>query len=224
MKSTNEEGLIRDACDLRHINQLGRVEDSLRSPVHGLEIQSATVIRHKPGKRCLIKYSGIDAEGLQFKFLGKMRFKGLDRYSPAIQRELFMNGFDGAEGFSVPQVYGELPSLNMWLQEFMHNAFTLSVESRKFIAAQKRVALTLSRLHRSSIAPAKLYTLDDELALLGVRFQTLKQSHPQLTKLVDSLQAKVSKIAAALRPSTHQTIIHRDFYFEQILISKAKSP
>lgn len=223
MKAPNENDLIRAACDLHYVAEVFRDSAALDPALQGFQIRSATMVRHKKGKRCLIKYSGIDDSGVKLEFLGKIRFKGRDLRTPALQRELRSAGFDGVQGFSVPQVYGELPALNMWLQEFVGNGIQVSMNSNDFIASQERVASSLARLHRTPISTTKRHTIDDELALLESRFQLLRHSRPELGHLLDELQTSTLKIARTLEASSLLTTIHRDFYFDQVLVSQSQT-
>ena len=50
--------------------------------------------------------------------LGKIRAKGLDRKTPALMADLARNGFaaDSVDGVSIPEVMGDIPEFQMWLQ------------------------------------------------------------------------------------------------------------
>lgn len=223
MMVLDEVSLIEVACDTRHVSALLKNGEALTPTIRGAKVRTARVIRHKHGKRCLIKYQGMDSSGKEIQFLGKIRFKGLDRKSAAIQQKLAALHRLGAEHASaqtvdVPNVYGELPSLNMWLQEFVHGD-ALPVNSANFIAAQPRVAQALARLHQTHVPNLGQHTIDHELALLQKRFQQLKQKRPELSPLVGQLEVKVANIGDELRPGTLQTTIHRDFYFDQVLLT-----
>ncbi len=221
MTSLEEANLTRNACDVSTLTNLLQNASTVEPAIQSVEVQTATIIRYKPGKRCLIKYGGVDARGNAFAMLGKIRFKGLDRASPKTQRLLRDQGLDGREGCCVPCVYGELPALNMWLQEFVENTATLSIESESFVSDQTSVALALAKLHRVSIYSARQYMVDDELRLLLNRFHQMKIDFPELRCLVEDLKTFVQKLAQEIvrHPSDHTTI-HRDFYFDQVLISK----
>ncbi|MCC6511481.1 MAG: phosphotransferase [Pirellulaceae bacterium] len=222
MLVANETELISDACDLAYVNDMLVNEAALEPVVRGLQVQSACVLRHKVGKRCLIRYTGTDARGADLVLLGKIRFKGLDHVSAAVQRELYAAGFNGSDGLSVPRVYGELPLLRMWIQEFVADAVPMTVSSSEFVSAQHRVACAVARLHQTSMGLARHHTVGDELALLQNRFDQLRRSRPELVGLIDSLQDTASRIAEELSRRTLYSTIHRDFYFDQVLYSDSQ--
>ena len=80
-----EAELINACCNPPDVCDALRTGRRLDDRFHACRVQSAQVVRYKPGKRCLIKYVGRDAAGTQFAFLGKVRFKGLDRRTPVPQ-------------------------------------------------------------------------------------------------------------------------------------------
>lgn len=228
MRVTDEASLLDAACDTLQVTALLRDGRNVDPKVRGLKVRSANVMRYKPGKRCLIKYHGVDSNGSVVDFLGKIRFKGLDEKSAAIQQTLTSllknNGsVHSTEPVAVPRVYGVLPSLNMWLQEFVSQAVPLDFGSRDFISAQSSVAYALARLHQTPVANLNQYTVDDELAMLRKRLSQLKQTHPELNALVDRLMKKAAAVCDELRFPSLQTAIHRDFYFEQVLLSHERT-
>ncbi|MEZ6136404.1 MAG: aminoglycoside phosphotransferase family protein [Pirellulaceae bacterium] len=227
MSVLDEASLLEVACDTQHMSALLCNGQSLQPNIRGARIHHASVLRHKQGKRCLIKYLATDTSGSAIEFLGKIRFKGLDRKSAAIQQRLAALHRDGAEQcrhapVAVPRVYGTLPSLNMWLQEFVCPATPLTVDSDNFIAAQPSVAQALAQLHQTRLLELAHHTIDEELTFLRTRFQRLRQTHPELDSHINRLEEKVDAVANELRSSSLLTTIHRDFYFDQVLLTETQ--
>lgn len=223
MSNLEETTLIEYACDTQRINDLLLESDTLDPLVRGLTAQTAEVVRHKPGRRCLIKYSCIDTSGTPMELLGKVRFKGLDRRSAEIQRTLAAryaasDGRSSVQSVVVPRVYGTLPWLKMWLQEFVPRSTPLSVDSANFLAIQPNIAEAIARLHQTQLIELEHHTVDKELSSLQRRFLNLRQTHPELNTLVDRLETKVHTVVNELGASQVQSVIHRDFYFDQILL------
>lgn len=219
MKSLNEIDVIRDACDLTYIAELFRKSAALDPALYRFEVQAAELLRHKAGKRCLIKYSGLDANGSPLEYVGKIRFKGLDEKTPKLHSELREAGFDGTQGYCVPRIFGMVPALNMWLQEYITSEKPVAVGSSDFVNMQVQIAEALARLHRTAISSKKHHLLEDELALLDDRFKQLEQSHPELSPAMDRLQREIRTISAQFNRNGLMTTIHRDFYFDQVLVS-----
>lgn len=219
MKAFTEIDFVHSACDLSYVAELFRRSASLDPALHGFDVQSAIVFRHKVGKRCLIKYSGLDARGAPLECLGKIRFKALDEKTPKLQGELRVSGFDGTQGYTVPRVLGIVPALNMWLQEYIYCEKPLSIGSPDFIGMQIPIAEALARLHQSTISSQKCHLLEDELTLLDSRFKQLAQSHSELTPAIDRLQTEIRRISRQFNWNGLITTIHRDFYFDQVLVS-----
>ncbi|MCA9125720.1 MAG: phosphotransferase [Planctomycetales bacterium] len=213
------EDLIRDACDLTNVNSLLQKSNSVDTVLRGLRIRSANVIRYKSGRRCLIKYSGENHHGTVLEFLGKIRFKGLDLKSASLQQNLRFAGFDGTQDCSVPRVLGTLPSLNMWLQHYVSDSKPLTVTSVDFIARQVQVAHCLARLHQTKIECSRCHTADDELRLLQSRLYDLSELRADLGRCIEALQNLTREIADRLSVQRNESTIHRDFYFDQVLVS-----
>src|SRR3712207_9378755 len=73
------------------------------------------VIRHKPGRRCLIEYDieieNADAPSQVITLIGKVRAKGTDINSYQLQQSLWNAGFstNSEDGISVPEPIGVIP-------------------------------------------------------------------------------------------------------------------
>lgn len=223
MKLLDEIDFIRAACDLPYIAELFRQSASLDPALQRIDLHAAVVLRHKAGKRCLIKYSGLDAHGAPLECLGKIRFKGLDEKTPKLHCELREAGFDGTKGYSVPRVLGMVPALNMWLQEYICHEKPLSIGSTDFVNMQVAIAEALARLHRTTISCRKCHRLEDELSHLDVRFEHLEQSFPELSPAINRLQTDIRRISRQFKWNSWITTIHRDFYFDQVLVSPGQT-
>src|SRR4051812_2044564 len=92
----------------RHLTQAGYANAT---------VEAARLIRHKPGRRFLVEYDVVQADG-RFTLIGKSRAKGLDRHSYELQTALSAGifGLESTDYISVPPTAGLVPAWNMWLQ------------------------------------------------------------------------------------------------------------
>jgi aminoglycoside phosphotransferase (APT) family kinase protein len=169
-------------------------------------VESARLVRHKPGRRCLIEYDLSDGSTL----IGKMRARGADTRCFAIQQELWGNGFgrDAADGIMVPEPVAIIPQLALWLQR--------KVDGAPLSIAPERAAAAIAKLHRSGIKPAKLHMLGDELRILRERLAALSKRHPRWRNRLNQLEVGAEELAAQavlVRPRS----IHRDFYHDHLI-------
>jgi aminoglycoside phosphotransferase (APT) family kinase protein len=169
-------------------------------------VESARLVRHKPGRRCLIEYDLSDGRTL----IGKMRARGADTRCFAIQQELRGNGFgrDVTDGIMVPEPIAIVPDLSLWLQR--------KVRGLPLNITPKRAAEAIAKLHRSGVKPAKRHTLADELRILHERLAALAQRQPQWRNRLKRLEEGAAELAAQADPA-HPRSIHRDFYHDHLI-------
>ena len=85
-------------------------------------LTSARIVRHKPGRRCLIEYvlRSLPEDGHEnlLVLLGKLRAAKFDTNGFRVQKALWANGFGQAcaDDIRVPEPVGAVPDLHMWLQ------------------------------------------------------------------------------------------------------------
>src|SRR5437899_3305379 len=85
-----------------------------------IELLSIRVLRHKPGRRCLIEYE-LSAPELLAKsvtVLGKVRAKGLDKKCFDLMKTLWQGKFgpQSEDAIRIPQPIGVIQPFQMWLQ------------------------------------------------------------------------------------------------------------
>jgi aminoglycoside phosphotransferase (APT) family kinase protein len=175
-----------------------------------LEIKDLSLKRHKEGRRALVYYE-VENHGVN-RMLGKLRYKGLDRHSFQVQQRLFQN-FEQNPDLSVPKPLGLVPELNMWLQSYCSGEISLSLES------MPRVAQGLYALHQIRLEITRRYTLKDEMQALEQRLHEVAKLQPAWSMTLERIWQKCLSLAAHLDVPLEQTI-HRDFYFDQILLGE----
>ncbi|MCC5609061.1 hypothetical protein LC612_20300 [Nostoc sp. CHAB 5834] len=61
--------------------------------IENAQLQKIQVIRHKPGRHCLIEYELLNNHGQTITLIGKIRAKGTDFNSYELQKSLWQRGF-----------------------------------------------------------------------------------------------------------------------------------
>ncbi|NUM45477.1 MAG: aminoglycoside phosphotransferase family protein [Anaerolineales bacterium] len=188
----------------------------------GAVLNRVRLLRHKPGRRALVEYE-LSMDGLSgaetLTLLGKIRAKGLDRKTPALMGELARNGFaaDSADGVSIPEVMGEIPELQMWLQRKVPGVpLTNWLAGADGFNIARRVAEAAHKIHRANVPATRRHTVDDELRILQERLELLMRQRPEWRARLESVLARCRIQCDPLR--TRPTCgVHRDFYPAQIL-------
>ncbi len=186
-----------------------------------LELRSIRVLRHKPGRRCLIEYVCVSAKSSrEVIILGKIHAKRRHNRSHRLQHSLWESGFDyeSTDGVSVARPVGIVPECRMWLQERVPGTVcwdALAGPRGETIAA--RIADAAHKLHQAKIVTERVHTIDDELQILEEKLPQVVRLMPRLKSRIDALLEACRELAASI-PSTKPTGIHRDFYPDQILV------
>jgi hypothetical protein len=164
------------------------------------------LVRHKPGRRCLIEYHLTDGSTL----IGKMRARGADSRCFAIQQELWGSGFgrDAADRIMVAEPVAIAPDLALCLQR--------KVDGIPLNIAPERAAAAIAKLHRSGVKPAKRHLLADELRILRERLAALALRQPQWRNRLKRLEEDAAELADQAEP-VHPRSIHRDFYHDHLI-------
>ena len=187
-------------------------------------LTSAQIIRHKPQRRLLVEYGYVntDLDCQSVKVIGKARLaKNMDAQTPSLQEALLEYDWGDSE-LRVPRVFGRLPTLSMWLQEFveadriypgLRSTALVDEESR-----HARVGRAIADFHRSSIRINRVHTVSDELGKLNRLFSDVGEARPELTQSLLQIESYCQRLAERL-PDLNVLPIHRDFYFDQVLVS-----
>ncbi|MCH9058561.1 MAG: aminoglycoside phosphotransferase family protein, partial [Planctomycetes bacterium] len=150
-----------------------------------IALRSIRVVRHKPGRRCLIEYF-VDVESksksrTSFTILGKTRAKRLKRFVHRLHRDLRLAGFDddSQDGVSVPEPPGMPPDWNMWLQRKVPGEPATELMAQPDgVALARRIARAIHKLHVAGAPTRRRHTIDDELRILRRRLEDVAEQHP----------------------------------------------
>lgn len=182
--------------------------------------RDARLVRHKPGRRCLVRYAFADGNGGEIVVYGKASGKRLDERSFRTQHILWQHGFDtgSGDGISVAEPLGLVPEFRMWLQRKASGRGAgdfLSPQGDP--ASMHRVAAALAKLHRADLPVERQWTIEDEMTMLRGRLLDTARMHPALADGISEVLRRCEQAAERLEEST-DTGVHRDFYFDQVLV------
>jgi len=193
-----------------------------------VRLQAIRVIRHKPGKRCVIEYDvKVEREGLRSKLItliGKVRAKRYGNEGYRLLESVWNSGFqaDSPDGISVPEPIGVLPKLQVWLQRKVPGrlASDLLAEGGG-LAVARRIAKAIHKLHRANVPTERTHTMADELRILHAHLPLVSEAKRQLGKRIDRVLAACDRLGADL-PPPKACGIHRDFYPAQVMVDGAR--
>lgn len=140
------------------LNVQQQFSQTISQNISKINLCAIRVIRHKPGRRCLIEYDleieNPDASSQVITLIGKVHAKGTDINSYQLQQSLWNAGFsdDSEDGISVPEPIGMVPAFQMWLQRKVPGAIALALAVGGRSVASKRGALSAQRCCETQIA------------------------------------------------------------------------
>jgi aminoglycoside phosphotransferase (APT) family kinase protein len=180
---------------------------------HRPRIAEIRVLRHRPSRRCLLRYGFADGT---LAVIGKLTCKGVHKRSLAVQARLF------AAGFAVPEPLGAVSKLGLWLQrEVAGRPLAVMLGDPAATRAAAHAGELLATLHRQPCVDTAAWTIADELLVLNERLAALGRARPDLAARVHRL-LEACQCAARLLPKPRVCGIHRDFYPEQVLVAPGR--
>lgn len=181
------------------------------------------VMRHKPGRRCVIQYlvdvCGSSGAPRQMMLIGKCRTRGVDTSTHRLVTDLWTGPFgpEAADDVFVPEPVCVLPAVHMTVQRQVPGVPLWSLlAGSNGIPIARRAAEAIAKLHRVSIAPRRRHSADDELSMLRQRLAAVADAHPVWRERIEGIVEGCARIAARLDPPL-TCGIHRDFYPDQLL-------
>ena len=192
------------------------------------QLRAIRVIRHKPGKRCLIEYDleiENPAASQGFTLIGKARAKGTDIKSCHVQQALWSTGFaaNSDDSVSVPEPMGVIPAFQMWLQRKVSGVIATQLLPKPGgNGLAKRIAEAAYKLHQAGIPPRRpSHRMTCELQILYERLPLVLQRYPQWANRLEQILNACSRLAAATPEPTLRGI-HRDFYPDQVIVDHSR--
>lgn len=198
-----------------------RLAEALGTAPEALGRLDIRLLRHKPGRRALIRYAvATPPDGVPPVLLGKLRAKGLDRRTPALHAALRAAGLDGRppHGVGVPASLGAVEAPALWLQEALPGrVLTDLLHPGEGVAEAARTGRALARLHDAPVAPARDWTMADEIAVLDRALDEAGTRLPRHRRTIAAI-AEGARAAARGLGEGAQVGLHRDFHPDQVLI------
>ncbi len=182
------------------------------------DLVDVELVRHKPGRRAVIRY--VFACPVERCVYAKIRARGPDRRTHRLHGDLRQAGLEHSSGsiVEVPAALGIVPSLNMTLQAGGRGRpVGEAIEGPDAAAVMAGVASSLHRLHAAPVEPSRSHDMADELGILDQRLADAAHIAQQLAGRIAAVLEACKELAGSLSPSP-QCGIHRDFYFDQILV------
>ncbi|MFV1980631.1 MAG: phosphotransferase, partial [Rhodothermia bacterium] len=181
------------------------------------------LVRHKPGRRCLIRYDLHKASEPErpLTVLGKIRGKGLDRTTFELTEALYRDGFgpDAPDHIRVPKPLACIPELNMWVQEHVESeTLTTSLLRNPTPEIGERAAEALAKLQRLGPRVDRRHDMADELSILKMRLREVRFKRPELDESLKYLKRACERLAETATEGPY-TLVHRDFYPDQLLFA-----
>ena len=178
----------------------------------GFRLDNAVVVRHKPGRRALVRY---DTD--QGQLLAKLR-SGHRAGTPfGLMRRFRAAGFTAPACVRVAEPVACLPELDTWIQRLVpgcHGEEALLAEPLAMVEAAAQAAATI---HGSALPARRCHDLAAELRILDVHLDRLRSLRPDLDETIDSIHSRCRALASTLGPRP-TAWIHRDFYPDQLLL------
>ncbi len=203
-------------------------ESALPRPGGGrvdVRIRKIKVIRHKPGRRCVIEYSvKVSTKGQlpqKVALLGKIRARRFGNEGFRLLHAIWNAGFqsDSADGISVPEPIGVVAGLRMWLQRKVPGEVCDRLLPQMGPPLAARIAEAIHKLHRANIPTERNHTMADELRILHEHLPKVNQYHPEFRERINRVLTACDRLGASV-PEPATCGIHRDFYPAQILVAE----
>jgi hypothetical protein len=191
-------------------------------------VKSVRVIRHKPGRRCVIEYDvrieQPDAPRQKAMLIGKIRAGRFGHEALRLQEAIWHAGFRAGDtdGIAVPEPIGLIPRFQMWLQRKVPGELASSrLGGPGGVAIARRIAEAICKLHQARVPVKRRHTMADELRILHDCLERAAQIEPVHARRIVRVLEACDRLGASLQaPVTCG--IHRDFYPEQVIIDGAR--
>ncbi len=191
-----------------------------------LRLETIRVIRHKPGRRCVVEYDvHLERPGFStdsFTLIGKTRARRFGNESYRLLEQVWNAGFDlqSKDGISVPEPVGVVPVFQMWFQRKVPGQSAQEVlPGPGGLPLARKIAEAIHKLHLAGVPTERRHEIGDELRIL--RECLAKVTEPAWSERLDRIQSACERLGASL-PAPNSCGIHRDFYPAQVLVSDSR--
>lgn len=193
-----------------------------------VRLRAIRVIRHKPGRRCVIEYdvkvTWPNDRRKRLTLIGKVRARRSGESDCQLQRSLWDAGFEtrSPDGIAVAQPAGVLPKLDLWLQRKVPGQVaTALLAAPGGVGLARRVAEAAYKLHQAGVPAVRRHGMADELRILGQCLRTVAQEEPRWATRIERLLDACTRLGAET-PAPVPCGIHRDFYSDQVIVDEPR--
>jgi glycosyltransferase involved in cell wall biosynthesis len=194
-----------------------------------LRLKAIRVIRHKPGRRCVIEYDvrvqRPDLPAETVTLIGKTRVRRFGNEGYRLQERIWNAGFDSAsaDGISVPEPIGVIPQFRMWFQRKVPGeTATRLLTTPGGVELASRIAVAIHKLHRANVPTERQHLMADELRILHECLAKVQQQKPEWSARLERVLAGCDRLGAGV-PEPHLCGIHRDFYSAQVVVHEGRT-
>jgi aminoglycoside phosphotransferase (APT) family kinase protein len=195
--------------------QLATLQDpvamALRLPNARKKRLRINVVRHKPGRRAILRYELSGGES----FFGKTFASARGPKVHEITRDITAAQAFGP-GVSLPDPVAYLDDIKLLLLRTVPGTPVEASLRRGDIAMAREIAAALHRFHASGLDLGRRHDLARELSPLPMRIEQVQEHCPALGMLAKSCLSGLHSLDAGTLPWRDQPV-HRDFYHDQIL-------
>jgi len=189
-----------------------------------LKLTAIRVIRHKPGKRCVIEYDVTvkrpDEPEHAVTLIGKARARRSGNEGLRQLEMIWNAGFDAnsPDGISVPEPIGVISEFKMWFQrKVAGEVATKLIAGPDGVTLAARIVEALHKLHRANLTTERTHAMADELRILRECMEKVSMSRPDLASRVSRLIIACERLGASVS-EPKLCGIHRDFYPAQVIV------
>ena len=193
-----------------------------------LKLKAIRVVRHKPGKRCVIEYDvKVKQPGevdQRVTVIGKIRARRSGNEGFRQLETVWNAGFDAQseDGVSVPEPLGVISAFKMWCQRKVPGeTATRQLAGPDGVALARRIAEAIHKLHRANLPTKQAHAMEDELRVLRECFDKVAVQRPEWVGRLARLMVACEKLGASV-PMPKPCGIHRDFYSSQVIVDGAR--
>jgi hypothetical protein len=189
-----------------------------------LRLREIRVVRHKPGKRCVVEYDvdvqRPDAQEETVTLVGKVRARRAGNEGLRQLETIWNAGFaaNSADGICVPEPIGVISEFKMWFQRKMPGVTaTALLTGAGGIALARRIAAAALKLHHANLPTERTHAMADELRILRECLAKVAALKPAWPARIERLLHAAEKFGTSFAPA-RVCGIHRDFYPAQVIV------
>jgi len=176
-----------------------------------VEVTDVATVRHKPGRRCTLRYDVRVASGTRERLYGKTF---ASERGPRVYKAVSAIAAARACGdVALPHPIAYVRPLKLLLQREVPGVAVRAA----LLAGDRELAIAiaeaLAALHGSGVELDRRHGFEDELAVLRSRVARLARDRPRARRCLARIQA-----AALTAPEWRARPAHRDFYHDQLLV------